>query len=99
MMAVSNGLTRVNLCLALAAACVPLLTLLPFVALVAQAADASGSQDRIINAVQRRFSARVVRVVQIQVNGRPALELRLLSDQRVWTIVVDAASGDLLSGG
>jgi len=33
------------------------------------------------------------------VNGRPALELKLLSEQRVFNIVVDAASGQVLSGG
>jgi Peptidase propeptide and YPEB domain len=99
MAAVSTRLTRVKLCLALLAAWAPLLGLLPFVPLAAQAAGANGNQERIIDAVQKRFNARVVRVAQTQVNGRPALELRLLSEQRVWTIVVDAASGDVLSGG
>ena len=57
------------------------------------------SRDRIIDAVQRRYHARVVRVSETSVNGRPALELRLLSEQRVFNIVVDAASGQVLSGG
>jgi uncharacterized membrane protein YkoI len=61
--------------------------------------EPSGNQDRIIEAVQKRFNARVVRVAETQVNGRAALELRLLSDQRVWTIVVDAQSGQVLTGG
>ena len=99
MAALFNRLTRVGLCLALLAAWAPLVALLPFVPLAAQAAGASGNQERIIDAVQKRYNARVVRVAQTQVNGRPALELRLLSQQRVWTIVVDAASGDVLSGG
>ena len=99
MAAVSNRLTRVKLCLALLAAWAAPLSLLPFVPLVAQAAGESGSQGRIIDAVQKRFNARVVKVAPTRVNGRPALELRLLSDQRVWTIVVDAQSGDVLSGG
>ena len=59
----------------------------------------STSRDRVIEAVQKRYNARVVRVAETTVNGRPALELRLLSEQRVWNIVVDAASGQVLSGG
>lgn len=59
----------------------------------------SASRDRVIEAVQRRYNARVVRVAETTVNGRPALELRLLSEQRVWNIVVDAVSGQVLSGG
>jgi uncharacterized membrane protein YkoI len=57
------------------------------------------SRDRIIDAVQKRYHARVLRVSETSANGRPALELRLLSEQRVFTIVVDAASGQVLSGG
>lgn len=57
------------------------------------------SRDRIIDAVQKRYNARVVRVSETTVNGRAALELRLLSEQRVFNIVVDAASGQVLSGG
>lgn len=98
MAALLNRLTRVSGCLALLAAWAPL-AWLPWVPLAAQAAGASATQERIIDAVQKRFNARVVRVAQTQVNGRAALELRLLSEQRVWTIVVDAASGDVLSGG
>jgi hypothetical protein len=54
-------------------------------------------QQRIIEAVERRYNAKVVRVTETTVNGRPALELRLLSDQRVWNVVVDAESGQELS--
>lgn len=78
-------------------------------AVLAEAGDASlarpladgggASRDRVIDAVQKRFNAKVVRVTETTVNGRPALELRLLSDQRVWNVVVDADSGQLLSGG
>ena len=57
------------------------------------------SRDRIIDAVQKRYHARVLRVSETSVNGRPALELRLLSEQRVFNVVVDAASGQVLSGG
>jgi|SRR5258706_560676 len=60
--------------------------------------DSEGQRERIIEAVQKRFNAKVVRVTDTTVNGRPALELRLLSDQRVWNLVVDAASGQILSG-
>lgn len=59
----------------------------------------SASRDQVIEAVEKRYRARVVRVAETTVNGRPALELRLLSEQRVWNIVVDASSGQLLSGG
>ena len=57
------------------------------------------NHDRVIESVQQRFRAKVVRVNETTVNGRPALELRLLSEQRVWNIVVDAATGQVLSGG
>jgi len=60
--------------------------------------DSEGQRERIIEAVQKRFNAKVVRVTDTTVNGRPALELRLLSDQRVWNLVVDAATGQILSG-
>jgi uncharacterized membrane protein YkoI len=57
------------------------------------------SRDRIIESLQKRYHARVLRVSDTSVNGRPALELRLMSEQRVFNIVVDAASGQVLSGG
>ena len=59
----------------------------------------SASRDQVIAAVQKRFNAKVVRVTETTVNGRAALELRLLSDQKVWDVVVDAESGQVLSGG
>ncbi len=51
---------------------------------------------RIIEAVQRRYNARVVKVTDVSVDGRHAYELRLLSEQRVWTVRVDAESGQEL---
>jgi hypothetical protein len=57
-----------------------------------------GTRDSIVAQVQRRYKARVVRVTDTTYNGRPALELRLLSEQRVWTVVVDASTGQVLSG-
>jgi len=59
----------------------------------------SSSRDRIIDSVQKRYNARVVRVSETTFNGHAALELRLLSQQRVFNVVVDAASGQVLSGG
>ena len=56
-------------------------------------------QEQIIESVQKRYNAKVVRVSETTVDGRPALRLRLLSAQRVWSIVVDANSGRVLSGG
>jgi hypothetical protein len=61
-------------------------------------ADSGAARDRIIEAVQRRHNARVVRVTEISLDGRRVLELRLLSDQRVWNIRVDAESGRELQG-
>jgi hypothetical protein len=56
-------------------------------------------QQQIIDSVQKRYHAKVVRVSETTVDGRPALRLRLLSAQRVWSMVVDANSGRVLSGG
>ena len=57
------------------------------------------SQEQIIAAVEKRYNAKVVRVTETTVAGRPALRLRLLSAQRVWSVVVDAATGQELAGG
>jgi len=65
---------------------------------IAILADTGNARDRIIEAVQRRYGARVVRVTELNVGGRRVLELRLLSDQRVWNIRVDAESGQELQG-
>ena len=59
----------------------------------------SAARERVIDAVQKHFNATVVRVTETTVKGRPALALRLLSEQRVWSVVVDAATGEVLSGG
>jgi hypothetical protein len=56
-------------------------------------------QEQIIESVQKRYNAKVLRVTETTVDGRPALRLRLLSAQRVWNMVVDASSGRVLSGG
>ena len=57
------------------------------------------SQEQIIESVQKHYNAKVVRVTATTVDGRPALRLRLLSAQRVWSLIVDANSGRVLSGG
>ncbi len=57
------------------------------------------SQEQIIAAIERRYNAKVVRVSETTVAGRPALRLRLLSAQRVWNVLVDAATGQELAGG
>ena len=62
-------------------------------------AGRGASQEQIIEAVQKHYNAKVVRVTETTVDGRPALRLRLLSAQRVWNMVVDANSGRVLSGG
>jgi hypothetical protein len=53
--------------------------------------------ERIVEAVQKRYNARVVKVTEVMVDGKRAYELRLLSDQRVWTVRVDAETGQELS--
>jgi hypothetical protein len=68
------------------------------VSALALADTGGGQRERVIEAVQKRFNAKVVRVTETTVNGRPALELRLLSAQRVWHLVVDATTGQVLSG-
>jgi hypothetical protein len=65
----------------------------------AHAGGGGASQEQIIESVQKRYNAKVVRVTETTVDGRPALRLRLLSSQRVWSVVVDANSGQVLSGG
>ncbi|RYG70759.1 hypothetical protein EON77_13550 [bacterium] len=50
--------------------------------------------DQIIEQVERRHRAHVVRVGQEEIDGRRIYVLRLLSDQgRVWTVRVDAETG------
>jgi uncharacterized membrane protein YkoI len=49
--------------------------------------------------VQRRFNARVVRVNPMESGGRLVYEMRLMSEQRVWNVRVDAATGQVLDGG
>jgi hypothetical protein len=58
---------------------------------------ADDALERIVEAVQKRYSARVVKVTEVMVDGKRAYELRLLSDQRVWTVRVDAETGQELS--
>src|SRR5258706_13223202 len=53
--------------------------------------DSEGQRERIIEAVQRRLNAKGVRATGTTFNGRPGLELRLLSDRRGWNLVVRAA--------
>ena len=58
----------------------------------------AADQERVIAAVEKRYNAKVVKVAETSVNGRPALKLRLLSAQRVWSVVVDATTGQVLTG-
>lgn len=58
---------------------------------------ADDALQRIVDAVQKRYNARVVKVTEIMVDGKRAYELRLLSDERVWTVRVDAETGQELS--
>jgi len=60
--------------------------------------QATGNRDRIVEAIQKRYNAQVVRVTEINDNGRIVYEMRLLSDSKVWNIRVDAATGQVLQG-
>jgi hypothetical protein len=51
------------------------------------------ARDRIVESIQRKYGARVVRVTEVTIAGRRVFELRLLSNQRVWMVSVDAESG------
>ena len=52
------------------------------------------SLDHVIEQVEKRHSARVVRYETSESDGRRLYVLRLLSDQgRVWTVKVDAETG------
>lgn len=63
-------------------------------------ADPGGiPRDRLIDMVQRRFNARVVRVNLVESGGRRIYEMRLMSEQRVWNVRVDADTGQVLGGG
>jgi uncharacterized membrane protein YkoI len=52
------------------------------------------SLDRVIEQVEKRHHARVVRYEKADADGRTLYVLRLLSDEgRVWTVKVDAETG------
>lgn len=55
-------------------------------------------RDRLIDMVQKRFNARVVRVNLVESGGRRVYEMRLMSEQRVWNVRVDADTGQVLDG-
>ncbi len=59
--------------------------------------SAGVSIDRVIEQIERRYNARVVRNETVQANGRAVYKLRLLSDDgRVFTVQVDAETGRVL---
>jgi uncharacterized membrane protein YkoI len=64
----------------------------------AEAFADDAARDRIVEAIQRKYNAQVVKVTEIVVDGRRVYSLRLLSDNRVWMIRVDAETGQELSG-
>lgn len=57
---------------------------------------AAVSEDRIIEEVERRYKAKVVRKDKSEVNGRRVLVLKLDDGRRVWTVRVDAETGSTL---
>ena len=55
------------------------------------------SLDAVVQMVQQRYNARVVRAETRQENGRTVYVLRLLNaDGKVWNVRVDADSGAVL---
>ncbi len=55
------------------------------------------SLDAVVQMVQQRYNARVVRAETRQENGHTVYVLRLLNaDGKVWTVRVDADSGAVL---
>jgi uncharacterized membrane protein YkoI len=62
----------------------------------AAAAATNLSMDEAVKMVEKRFHARVVKAETQRDNGRTVYLLRLLNDAgRVWTVHVDAASGNI----
>ncbi|HEV2228395.1 MAG TPA: PepSY domain-containing protein [Steroidobacteraceae bacterium] len=58
---------------------------------------ASMSMDEAVKMAEQRFHARVVKAETQHDNGHTVYVLRLLNESgRVWTVRVDAASGELL---
>jgi uncharacterized membrane protein YkoI len=51
------------------------------------------SLDRVIEQIQEKYKARVVRYDRIQRGGRLVYELKVLSDERMRTVRVDAETG------
>lgn len=60
--------------------------------------SAERSADRIVQNIERKYRAKVVRQETREDGDRKVLVLRLLSDKegRVWTVRVDAQSGEEL---
>jgi uncharacterized membrane protein YkoI len=59
-------------------------------------AGAGLTVERAVSMVERRFQAKVVRATVTGSVSRPVYELKLLSDQgRVWTVRVDAQTGEI----
>lgn len=55
------------------------------------------SMDQAVKMAERRFKARVVRAEAQEEAGRKIYVLRMLNDSgRVWTVRVDAATGEVL---
>lgn len=59
-----------------------------------EASSCQGSPDRIIESIERKYRARVVKVNVVEEGGRCVYVLRLLSEEgRVWTVRVDSRGG------
>jgi len=69
--------------------------------IISQASDTRDghelSREQVVAMVQKRFNARVVRADTADEGGRRIYVMRLLSEgSKVWTVRVDAATGDIL---
>ena len=53
------------------------------------------SLDQAVQMVQSRFNARVVRAEAVRSGDRRVYQIRLMNESRVWTVRVDAETGQM----
>jgi hypothetical protein len=67
---------------------------LPFATPARPLADASeDAKSKIVEAIRRKYNAQLVRVTDATVDGKKCYEIRLRTDERLWTVRVDAETG------
>jgi uncharacterized membrane protein YkoI len=53
------------------------------------------SMDQAVNMAERRYRAKAVKAQTVRSGDRVVYEIRLLSEGKVWTVRVDAQSGQM----